>query len=132
MLTVANIDAFRVLGLMVRVKLPSHTAALAIATAFDRFETAGWDNVDAKALPNGIFAHFARILAIFKFELGTIGDRAIISDIHGKALCWILMPMQLAVCVVHRELLVIRIVISSTCVELQDTPLGVRILDGNA
>jgi len=117
---------------MVRIERPYLTAILTVATALDCLEPTARNNIHAKTLPDRIPPDFARVLTILQFELRTIHDLTILSDFDGKTLCRILMPMELTIRMIHRKLLVIRIVVSSTCVELKDACIGIGILDGNA
>jgi len=117
---------------MVRIERPYLAAVLAITTALDCLEPTAGNDIDTKTLPDGIPPDLTRVLTILQFELRTILDLTVLSDFNGETLCRILMPMELTICMIHRKLLVIRIVISSACVELKDACIGIGILDGNA
>lgn len=117
---------------MIRVELPHNPTVLAITTTLDCFEGTGWDDIHTKTLPCRILFDLARVLTSFQLKFGTIGDRPIATDFDGKALRRILVPMQLAVSMIHCELLVIRIVVCSTSIKFEYARIGIGILDSDA
>lgn len=128
---IVHCDAFGVFGFVIRIERPYLTTILAKATTLDCLESTCRHNIHTKSLPDWILSHFARVLAIFQLEFRALCDFSIVSDFNGETLRGILVPMELTICMIHRELLVVRVIIGSASVELEDTRIGIRVLDRN-